>query len=454
MPRKKQSRLELPPRLQKALADFSRNAITDLQSVYSAPKGKRLPRKLVSRIETDKAGTDMSFGKAEVVDWNAVIEENLADLQIVARKTGLHEVIQGEPDISKQVDVLVGSANGRGRLDSWHLARHVLIGVLDRERSLQFSDSACEKTCDALAKYLMSVEIEYVAWAPLLGFKMDRGEVGLASQVAIKRISDRVRAQWLERLHFGHPLSLFGQLNARFALTTRVSVPKAIGTAKGQKAGNPVQIAKERFDSCVLCLRLLRSGRVGYPAILMRGPENSPIARYCAQQDIQCIHFGACNYQLRDDEVKQLQRLVRQVLKTRSYWPSEVDHSLRRFCMLYSRVSPNDKIVDIVAACDMLLRTTSQHVASLRGAALASRSGADAWKTREAIRAAYAARHTLVHAKAELKTAKLRGRTVPIKAVVSEAEDALRTAFQAVLFNRDAWKDWPQTLDAQLLAKL
>jgi hypothetical protein len=365
--------------------------------------------------------------------------------------------MRSDPTFARYFNVLVGTNRGGTTFSPEDLADQLIWRMAEACGRLAFDSTLFDRLFKIFDAEIREDEIEFVAVAPIQGFKSESLPIPLAKNLEIDHLTDEEIGRCLG---LGIPMGLDSggmvYLNTECGVRYRFSEPKVFGQGKHDPKG--MQLAHNSMTSEFLSvshgLRLFKRGRTSIPAFVLFS-IHWPVNNFTSSGIIEPNAQRASMYQLSATGAGTFAEFWHRAADGRK--TAFLDAALRRFGFAGERHRPEDRLVDLMICAESLFlsdvgetkeRGEMRFRLSLRFALFAEIEGFTRIDCFNLIKAAYDARSAIVHGgnpdERDLKLP-VTGR-VSLLQFVDAVEDALRGALHKAIatapFKSNKLVDW------------
>jgi len=418
--------------LYEAMRGCCEAAITKLAERYRDLHA--LPATYLKQVKVGRTGS-CTWSRVETVDWIEVVDSNAQLLKSLKEYAEATEAMRSDAKFSRHLSKLVGTSESKGRIDEDIVLRHILIALFQEQNALTFKESVFARLYAITEDYFYSDQLEYMAFAPLPGFKTDVEVIPLEETMSITQVSNEKMEEWLATPVFAMTADTQELLASRYVLTLRMRVAKLLGDENSETSlpPGPTGIAREKFSHVLSALRLFKKGHVGFRDIFLEGPTGDLFGGRSSVHLTAVRNLTFADYSLVGSEVAKFVRFWKAYQDARQAIQSPIERALRRLEASYNRWTSEDRLLDFVIAFEVLFRTTNKHTAAFRAAALIGGNLEDLKRTYTIVKAAYGIRHSIVHEGAANEMPKLGEERITLSALVDKTEEILRKAIRVAL---------------------
>lgn len=227
-----------------------------------------------------------------------------------------------------------------GSVHGWHLGAF-LTEYLNANGNLSFSDQIYDRIYDALERYIYTIEPFDGVWSVhLRNLSSDIDTIQIDKGIYLRRATheekvDAVRKASHPRLHITPDVPEFF-----------LDIHEPIDRTTMNKSGINPQEAMSIAQKVVLALRLLKSHLVGIASYRWQIPDQPFVIYNGLSYPIPLRHFDFKGepYHLTQEDADALPKLWRKSKK--AYGKSELATVITRYEDSYTRVKPEDKLID------------------------------------------------------------------------------------------------------------
>jgi Apea-like HEPN len=382
--------------------------------------------------------------EADRPSWVIALHKRADQLHALPEYQEIVSIIEANANWRAQFGTLVGTRQGRTRLDIERFVDHSLGTALSAGVDGGDRVAAVVEQVASMERFLERHDLTIEIFGPLSGFNAPEvGRIQLAPNLSIDPI-DEGEVERLFSIGLLTPIMpQFPFVNAPSHLARATyQTPKVVGDVDPPhdpaSYTNESKPAEEAIEDLLVCLRMLKPGQValGGKATVLTSHLGGASWRTSPGRTALSPHFHS-SYSLHPDEVDALRDLWRQFHSPGTLKAKQLTLAARRFSYKGDRSRIDDQLVDLMVAAEALFLgdNDEEYRGELRFR-LASRAAsyvADAHRDGRSIfrlfMTAYRMRSRLVHG-GEAKPLKLDGDEVSPERMVEVVEDVLRAALK------------------------
>lgn len=290
--------------------------------------------------------------------WSFTIASNYAALKKLPEYQDAHRALYAEPAVASQLDTLVGTCREMMRVEAEQIINAILFKIADQSGALAFDTEIFDAEYSRLEEFFWSDRIQYERFNVLYGFKAPN-DVALGEDLAIVRLSDPEVCKMLDLgLPMGHGMGSFTISVARFAIRTRLTLPKLVGEARDNddqlRANEVIHRIDQREAYLIKILRLFKTGPV-YSTATLQFRDSFVSSGVIFGTNRQPRISDHNKYELSKQELPQLRKLWHQSNNPESTKKRHfLSVALRRFSQAKDRVDPEDTVIDLFICAEAL----------------------------------------------------------------------------------------------------
>lgn len=427
-------RVALSATLREALERYSREAL----GIVAARLGTSLPA-------DDRDGWLLGFHRLQ------------GEFETLDSYLAVTRALRADPDVARHMDTVVGTAQGRIRVDIPTLLRSVLFHLLEGRETILFDEARFYRLFSEIERYFGTTSESLLFVAPLLNFKMAGDRVELGSRFALVKLPEEEIQSIKRDVDRFVPFAGGGALTGfeECALELYRDEPRVIGHTDPPSLvfSHP---SDDEFGEVLSALRLFKQGSVGYTFVRISRLGWSPTAmtRWHWSHEGEVRHGP--DYALSAEEVSDFSAFWEDFRTARKRRRPRVNLALRRFNFAYGRFRPEDRIIDHAIALEALLlkRGETQELKyrlALRGAFLLGSTTEERVTLHSLLTRAYDERSNIVHGSEVPKQVMLDSESVPFHGFVERVEAAVRAAIREFLRREEDEARVLDLLDARVV---
>jgi hypothetical protein len=392
----------------------------------------------------------------ELPYWRNAIIFREKTLHALAEYKLFVQAMQVYPIFARYFGTLVGTKRGGRGFRVEDIADHLLWAMAQKMGGLNFDPDEFDQLYKEFDADIRRDDVEYVAVAPIVGFKSEVFPISLDSDFEIDRLTDEEIIRCL-RLSVYPGIDLGGIIHITnpCGVRHRFRENKLFGDISSERG--VLQAEQEFIVSRVLdvahCLRLFKSGRVAIPS-LVSFATHWPLNGGTSSVGIEPPSARG-EFVLSAEEGKAFAQFWPKFINARQ--TSFVDAAIRRFGYAGERFRPQDRLVDFMICAESLFlsdvgeskeRGEMRFRLSLRFGLFAEIEGYSRVDAFRLMRSAYDSRSAIVHGgsveESDLKLPSIG--TVALMKFVEAVEEALRSALHKAIelepFAKNKLVDW------------
>lgn len=360
-----------------------------------------IPTRIEEKIEI-KDSSSASFFHITKIDLSRVfIKCEKEVLQLITAQDVIKE-LKRDALINTHLDQLVGVEGSGQSSFTTHICLHrFLLPLLDEFDELNWNEEKFEKHYRFLEDTFYIEKIPHRAVAPLENFSADISELKIAENLKIIKIKKEELQEIWARGEFSPFVNRHKIWHTEYAIEITWDAKKIIGSGNQIPVGSQV---KGAIEEVLTSLRIYKAGITGFnfieiksiqPSVLITGIES--IGGLATQP-----YLGE-KYSLQSADNIEFVKLFRSLKAAKTYTiPNYLFVALRRFEYAYSRLLPEDKLLDFMIGFEAIfLKGDEQqelsYRLSLRSAYFLSETVEERKDVFDFIRRAYKARSEIVH---------------------------------------------------------
>ncbi len=338
--------------------------------------------------------------------WHRGILSRYESLHALAEYKVYLQALENGPIAARSIGIVLTARGGR-QITSQELADRLLWRLTQQRGGFEFAPTDFDMLFEQFEADLRIDSIDYVAVAPLPGFKSDVPSIPLGQGFELAEFNDDEIGKCL-RLSIYPAVDMGGVIGATniYGLRYRSSERKFLGEVPLDEIERARGLYQELLDSLsrvVHTLRLLKRGTVSIPGVAIftdhwtgqGGISGSPIDPGSSR---------ANNYELTPVERESFEELWRTL--SGPPLPHFLDTAIRRFGYAGERRRPEDRLVDLLIFAESLFlsdtgeaseRGELRYRLALRAAYFVEIDGCSRRDVFRIMRNAYDARSAVVH---------------------------------------------------------
>ncbi len=424
--------------LYKTLKEYCKAAVSYLEVKAAKPDG--LPFTVKEKFEFTEDG-GYSYSYAPEILWHMLVSKAEGDFGRLEVYQKAIQALEGDAQIAKHLNTLVGTKEFRSRVDASTCLRSLLIHLLQEQQNLGFHNVMFDKVYQDFEDYFYRDVVEYRFLSPLNNFQIENERIELSPGFFIIKIPKDEREKMLSQ---SRQFGLFSQYQMmpfdEYAFELYLKVPKVFGEGSPvpEQEYIPSQVARKQFDEACSALRLFKNGAVSYDYIRVGTTSwelhggTSTVGLVGRRPSI------GPRYLLSNEEAPEFLKFWHLFQKARRKKQKRIDVALRRFNFAYERVRPEDRLIDYLIGFEALLlkgeeRQELEYRLALRGSVLLGRTSEERKKVFDELKTAYHERSNIVHGGTIREAVKIGTDKLQFNEFVVKLEQHLRSAIKEFL---------------------
>ncbi len=416
------------PHLYEILKDYCMAVFTFIRENFKGTDN--LPSVIKEKIQISDEGFSQAYVRE--VEWFMVIYKHWEEFKKMPHYPLAIQAMEEDEKISKHLNKLVGTATAKGRVDCDRCLQSFFIHLIQKQNSLDFPEAVLNNVYDEFEGYFYRDVLEFRYLSLLDRFKMETEKIQLNPGFSLIKVSNEEKEELISesRSFFASDFSYHVYFRD-YALDYYFEEPKVFGDEPGiYREAFPDRVVTKNFDDICSTLRLFKRGNVGYSNIRKIARFWHPYGGTTVSGLPSREVYGE-EYVLLNNEIPAFLDLWKLFQKIREKKRNRIEIALRRFNFAYTRLLPEDKLIDYIIGFEALLlkKDESQEFSyrlALRGSALLGKTTEDRRKIFAELKTAYNERSALVHGRETKEFVGVGGERVQFREFVNRVEEYLR----------------------------
>ena len=175
----------------KELYESMRDYVTAAMSLLASECPERPPR-ILTGLHEWRRGSDGLFRRCDREDgyWVDCIRSRQDRIHTLAEYRRLVDVLRSIPEISGQLETLVGTISEATRIEIDHITDHPIWTLAQMTSGLGFDESRFDQLFEKFVTDLARTSFDYYSVGPLLGLKIEGAPLLLESGVVLDHMAD------------------------------------------------------------------------------------------------------------------------------------------------------------------------------------------------------------------------------------------------------------------------
>jgi hypothetical protein len=386
---------------------------------------------------------------------------HLGQFQHLASWSKIDEIFRSDHRLNRQIDTLVGTAQGGHRLEAFNLAVH----AIPNPDELDHPDESFERNYAQLEGFLAADELEFKVIWPVPGLTADNLPLQLESAIELDAMTDQelVVALQTEIIRPSVPRMIVFQptIADRTCFRYRYRLRKLVGDY-GEEAGPEMQKLVRRFDDIRSVIEeslalILPEPMMTAGSFMVSGGEWNPTGEWMSYNHVS---IPTAARRRRIELCSSLESNLQQIWGHLSRRDLVQRHkglalALRRLSYQAQRERPEDELLDTMIAAEALYLTELgnepyrgelRYRLALRAAVWADASELGLAKSEilKLMQSAYDARSAIAHGGTpSTKIMKIQGRPVELPELVKKTKDVISAGCHKALTAAASGQGWP-----------